>query len=1743
MLGLKAFSRQYRESVIASGLKPLLNTLKRDYMDEDSVKAILETILILFIRGDGHDDLTRGWISQQSRLQNGKYPSPLVMKQEKEQVDQFSLWIADALTQSEDLIHLLVEFWEIDNFHIRLYTIQLLEATMATRPLKARSALISLPTSISTMVSLLDDMHEPIRDEAILLLMAVVNDSAHVQKLVAFENIFERLFSIIEEEGGLRGSLVVNDCLSLINNILKYNTSNQTLFLETGNLPKLAHLLSEPISQDEGFFWNGQRIININTALDIVSLTVEPGNTVTSQHQNVLFDSSVLMVVLRLAFFHNIPKRVRPIALLTAANMIRSNEYAQIEFSKIDVPYFDPSLPTNSTANGGPIKLVPVISILINWMLYANSVHTFDTRVACSRLLKAYLMDSFDIQKDFLSHQEQLYNQHSTTNSHDAEENDTSEKADEEESANEETISGATDGNLLKANLFEVLLNYDTELNLNPFKLFFTTDIFMFLFQQDHKSSEELREITRNVTTGNNLDDEEPLKAIQTISELLTTSLTAADIRIPISYLTFLIYWLFGDFKATNDFLSDKSVIKSLLSFSYQIQDEDITIKCLVTMLLGVAYEFSSKESPFPRKEYFEFVTKSLGKDNYASRIKQFKKDSFFSEIDQNEDSILTPELDETGLPKVYFSAYFIHLFNENMYRIRTALSHNPDEEPISKISFEEVEELQKQCAKLKSELGSLQTETKTTNEDLTEKLGTLSKEHEELVEKYQSLTSSHMSLKENVSSLEIELKSITESLNEMTKLRDALETKDKDNSFALQEYKSTIHKQEEAIRTLEKELETISSQKKKAEDGINKMGKDLFALSREKQAVEEKQRSLQKEKDKSNSDHQKETKSLKDEITKKIIEIKTLNENLVKTKTQHSALSEEKEQISKELVEYKSRFQSHDNLVAKLTEKLKSLANNYRDLQAKHESLMQSIEVTKSENDTQLSNLQDKFDSLSREKESFQTEKEHLTDDIKELKETISRLEHKNEETTSRYTSAKDDYESQINQLKEQLETATTTQDDNMDKISELSKNIRNLEMLLETCKSSKHDLQTKLEASEKTLAEMHENEERLKEEKAQLEKEVVNTKKELSTLRENFESLEKEHKDSVTQVGEYEKQITDKAKEYNENISKLNDDIRSIQQENEALCKNNDNLKGEVEQVKQTLEEQSNLRESTVEALNTQIKDLEVKNQSSEAKLSESVKNKEIETEKMIELQKECNSRKEEISELEEKLKTSEVENSHNLELLKELEEDKRELEIRTNEVKNQSEKIANLDKLREKTEAELCRLKKTSTDEKSNLEEQLGKLRNEIKIKSQAFEKERKLLNEGSSTITQEYSEKINMLEDQLNKLENENESKTRLIDTSKNELEKATLSHDEILEEKRNEIKSMKDEILSYKEKINEANTKLLSTERDHESRSNSLKEQLEAVQESKAEVERKMNEMEEESAHYKSELNKSKEIVENLKSDIENNEKKLELLVESGKESDEKLKQYTKNSQIDIKELQNEKTDLESQIIEFKKKIEELHGKLKDEAESNSKTEAIQQELTSAHEKIRVNEEEKLLLNSKLKDLECNLRDNQEEAQSTKEKNDSLNSHLKELEQKLTDAQQKAKECDEKSKMEIEQLQAETSQSQEKAKQLEIKYNDLATKEQAWQRNEEAIKRSTDSQKTEIERLVEELERLNSENARLKEANENRSEIDDLMLLVTDLDEKNTKYRSKLEELGVEFSSEDEDEDEDDEDEE
>lgn len=47
-----------------------------------------------------------------------------------------------------------------------------------------------------------------------------------LQKIVAFEGAFERLFDIVFAEGGIEGGVVVQDCLAAIGTLLRFNSSN-----------------------------------------------------------------------------------------------------------------------------------------------------------------------------------------------------------------------------------------------------------------------------------------------------------------------------------------------------------------------------------------------------------------------------------------------------------------------------------------------------------------------------------------------------------------------------------------------------------------------------------------------------------------------------------------------------------------------------------------------------------------------------------------------------------------------------------------------------------------------------------------------------------------------------------------------------------------------------------------------------------------------------------------------------------------------------------------------------------------------------------------------------------------------------------------------------------------------------------------------------------------------------------------------------------------------------------------------------------------------------------------------------------------------------------------------------------------------------------------------------------------------------------------------------------------------------
>lgn len=71
--------------------------------------------------------------------------------------------------------------------------------------------------------------------QVLLLLIQLTKGNANIQKIVAFENAFDRIFDVIEQEGNADGGIVVEDCLLLMLNLLRGNVSNQNFFKE-GNL-------------------------------------------------------------------------------------------------------------------------------------------------------------------------------------------------------------------------------------------------------------------------------------------------------------------------------------------------------------------------------------------------------------------------------------------------------------------------------------------------------------------------------------------------------------------------------------------------------------------------------------------------------------------------------------------------------------------------------------------------------------------------------------------------------------------------------------------------------------------------------------------------------------------------------------------------------------------------------------------------------------------------------------------------------------------------------------------------------------------------------------------------------------------------------------------------------------------------------------------------------------------------------------------------------------------------------------------------------------------------------------------------------------------------------------------------------------------------------------------------------------------------------------------------------------------
>lgn len=1669
VLGLKSFSREYREAVIASGLKPLIAKLVNDRDDEDLVKAVLETLLILFIRGEGTDDLTRNWISQQSRLQNGKYPSPLVMKQEKEPVDQFSLWITDALTQKEDLIKLFFTFLDRNNFHVRLYTIQLLEAMIATRPHRAKELIIGVPTAVSTLVKLLDDINEPIRDESILLLMAVVNDNSHIQKLVAFENIFETLFSIIDDEGGLRGSLVVNDCFSLINNILKYNTSNQTLFYETGNLQYLSKLLNEPLCGAEEFFWNAQRESNLSTLLDIIRLTVEDGNTVTKLHQLSLHKSNILFLVLRLAFFSSTPNSIRPAALLAAADIIRNNPDVQDQFAKIDVPLFDPNI-SAKVLLGNP-EPISVITVLLYWTLKLNSIHAFDIRIASLELLKASFSNNKNASQSFLKSQKGHYLK------------------------SELQIEGEAD--ILTTNIFDAIFNYDPNLSLNPYRLFLSTELLMFFIRQDADEG-DMRTMLREINSGFRETEEEVLSAIQSVGELVVTSLSSKDIRIPISFLCFLIFWLYEDKESVSDFLSNKSLINSLLTFSSQVQN-DTSVRCLVTMLLGIAYEFSSTDSAISRENLFSLIVKCIGVDNYASKIKQLRESELFKAAPV---SYFSPLFDETGLPKIYFSVFFIDLFTENFYRIQTSLRRDPKDEPEVKITYEVYDEISCELSNLRKDLQTLQISSADEVNSMTkeicklkDKLASLSERNTKMKEEYEELKKSYINLEHAFKDDEVKLANLQTEKNELVVLKEQ-------NMAELEVKRKESEEITSKIVQLTKKLEDSTKEKKNAEAGINKMSRELFSLTKESDGLREQLKSLSKDSETNKKDYEKKIKEFESILSANEKEASLLREKIHALKQTTESLEDAKNRSDSDLLELQTKFNSHEALIPKLTDKLKSLAADYKEIEIEKNHLKSRLDEEKASHSKVAEKIHAELAVITTERNKLRDNVADLTVKFQQSNEQIARQSKEFHEKIEKNTSKLHDVESLLSAAEANCNEFAKTKELLLSKLEEERKRCAKIETTLKAATGENGELKSKVDNLQDSIIAINEELQTVLDDKANLLKEIS----QLEGQNKDFEyELEKAKSENQTlkEKSKELQQITSKHKEENEDIvnnyehkistlsaeiKTLTERIKEIEQEDEkyrsACLEEKNSLSEKLQCVSIELKDKNDkyaLIESSFAVAQTEIKDL---------------RDQVLEKEKLLaKINIKSEEGFEQIKSLSRKLENDrETQRSVNLKLsdtekeLAILKDENSSLSSELAERINESTKFA---KAKSDLEKDLKLALQSASEEKSKLETSITALKSELSDRLEEFEKERELLTQDSSSQIKEYSKKISHLEENLGNLRAELEQSTIEYENAKSLLGKKLKEVSHTCEEKSFEGK-----------KLSEKLTKLAKDFSEKDSECITLQDKVSIIskklENSESEFKKLLQEKEIEAKSLKAALNETKGIKDEIEISLKELQKKFETQTDVLSKKDIEMNSILQEDETKTKDLELLKSELET--IESQLEIEK---KLKNSQESNL-------------------EEAK----AKIVELETEIGRLTPEVNSRIEEIMLLKTELAQQQDSTSGLERKKHELSDK----VSKLQRENDTLCSTLSELKVAH---MTMEEAKNSSELSYKDDVQNLRRTNAELLEETTRLSSELSASKLKNDNRSEIDDLMILVTDLDEKNSKYKSKLLQLGVELSSDEE----------
>ncbi|KAJ1976343.1 Vesicle-mediated ER to Golgi transport protein [Dimargaris xerosporica] len=630
VLSLKGLSREYKADVGHAALDALLTLLDQDKEDPGIVKPILETLHSLCTRDPRDEPSTLG--------------------------AEFSAKVLEDQTNVEALLDIMVQ----TDFYVRFNAVQLLGTLLASHPTPLQDAILVLPLGVGRLMDLLDDHRDIIRNEALLLLITLTQDHDDIQKIVAFQGAFDRLLDIMTAEGGIRGGIIVQDCIQLLHNLLRYNVSNQNFFRETSCIQRLPTLLStevdnantQPYEEEESFVWSEQAAANAAYLLDMVRLLIVPGNLNTKANQDAIYQCDMFAPLVQLSLAPDTPSAVKVQALYSLGDIVRANHTNQDVFMRITITVVPDNGPEGDTKLIPEPVIVSIVNIAVGTNSPGSAVPTpYAVRSAATYLCLSYIYDNPDTQLTLVS------------------------TLTPPPSDNPNSVlcgSARSAGSLL----IEALLPGEAIAAENPFRTWYAAVILGHLLA-GHPTCKQL---ALKVTFGEPERGEDPVSLMQELTQALIHAVEKKlDSRVAIGLLTLLCRWLNDSPASVAQFLEESTNVHFLIEEVTKASGTncDPIVQGLLALLLTLIYQYNDEPGGgLSRHDLQPILHQRIGIDTIRNRLNRMRDAKPF----QDPSFSLKPMAfhPTTHLPELYFDQSFVDFVRSNIDGWQRTLSTPP---------------------------------------------------------------------------------------------------------------------------------------------------------------------------------------------------------------------------------------------------------------------------------------------------------------------------------------------------------------------------------------------------------------------------------------------------------------------------------------------------------------------------------------------------------------------------------------------------------------------------------------------------------------------------------------------------------------------------------------------------------------------------------------------------------------------------------------------------------------------------------------------------------------------------------------------------------------------------------------------------------------------------------------------------------------------------------------------------------